>query len=189
VKPYAYRPQLEKTIPYFPGVAAALRQVVGQLATIRYATADEDRGGYTDLVVLGTPDRGVALRLRGFGTAGAGLRCSFGHEFTIRSAVKYGGETELHKIRRGDGADLMFYGWVDPDRPPDLLEWTVVDMRAFSRALKDGTVRGKTFDNGDGSQGTAYRFSDCPDGVVLLRFPAPAPGWKAGELFGAEVTR
>lgn len=81
----------------------------------------------TDLVTLDAKDRRVAVRIRRPGYCDL-----FPHDFTIRSGLPSGAQTELAKIVNGYG-DWMFYGHAD--EWGGLARWWLLDLRAFRAAL------------------------------------------------------
>lgn len=115
----------------------------------------------TDLLMLDGKDMRIAARVRRPGYAER-----FPHQFTIRSSLPSGGETELAKIVNGHG-DWMFYGhaneWGGLDR------WWLLDLRAFRAALiKRSHYPLKTGEQAN-SDGTRFRWFD------IRSFP-PSPG-------------
>ena len=71
------------------------------------APDDQDMRHATDLMMLDAKDVRIAARVRRPGYASR-----YPYDFTIRSQVPSGAETELAKIVNGKG-DWMFYGHAD----------------------------------------------------------------------------
>lgn len=105
----------------------------------------------TDLVAGDV--RRIAFRMRRPGYAER-----YAHQFTIRSRLPSGTETELSKIINGHG-DWMFYGHASRDGQA-IEKWMLVDLRAFRAAL----IRRDPHELGTGEiinvDGTAFRWFD-----------------------------
>ncbi|SDY75967.1 hypothetical protein [Citreimonas salinaria] len=82
----------------------------------------------TDLVTMDVNLRHVAVRVRRPGYA---QRYPF--DFTVRSSLPSGAETELSKIVNGHG-DWMFYGHASASGD-GIDAWWLIDLRAFRAAL------------------------------------------------------
>ncbi|SFD67678.1 hypothetical protein [Roseivivax sediminis] len=103
----------------------------------------------TDLLMLDGKDLRIAARVRRPGYAER-----FPHQFTIRSGLPSGGETELAKIVNGHG-DWMFYAHAN--EWGGLERWWLIDLRAFRAALirhkaGDGAIKWGNKTNPDGSR-------------------------------------
>ncbi|AXI48503.1 hypothetical protein C1J03_22400 [Sulfitobacter sp. SK012] len=79
-------------------------------------------------MMLEARDMRVAARIRRPGYAQRNP-----HQFTIRSAVASGRQTELSKIVNGNG-DWMFYGHSNAAQT-GLDAWWLIDLRAFRAGL------------------------------------------------------
>lgn len=100
----------------FAQVEGIIRYNIGRLVDIRLAPYADDAKKATDLVI--SIDSGtVALRVRDAG-------CPF-RDFTIRSSVPSGKQTELHKLREGYGRWYL-YCW--RTRSGVIRDWILVDM-------------------------------------------------------------
>lgn len=92
-------------------------------------------------------------------------------EFTVRSRVRGGGETELHKIRKGWG-DRMLYAYAG-EAPGELDAWRVLDLHAFRQQEKqDRALYPLVGDNHDGTGFLAFdvrRFLPDPRLVLETR--------------------
>ena len=106
----------------------------------------------------------VAARLRRTGYAGG-----YPHQFTIRSAVPSGAQTELSKIVNGNG-DWMFYGHSNASETA-LEAWWLIDLRAFRAALIRHQMNGSNLVMGDqvNPDGTRFKWFD------MRSFPSEPP--------------
>ncbi|WP_245601482.1 hypothetical protein [Sedimentitalea nanhaiensis] len=118
----------------------------------------------TDLLMLDARDMRIAARVRRPGYA---LR--YPHQFTIRSHVPSGAETELSKIVNGYG-DWMFYGHVSASQT-HIEHWRLIDLRAFRAALIRHANGGQQLVMGDQANpdGTWFKWFD------IRSFPAAPP--------------
>ena len=119
-----------------------------------------------DLMMLDARDMRVAARVRRPGYARR-----YPHQFTIRSAVASGAQTELSKIVNGNG-DWMFYGHSNTDQT-GLEAWWLIDLRAFRAALIRNRVNAPQIVMGDqcNADGTRFKWFDLrsfPDGPPLV---------------------
>ena len=104
----------------------------------------------TDLVNMDVNLRHIAVRVRRPGYADR-----YPFDFTIRSRLPSGSETELSKIVNGHG-DWMFYGHAGD--AGGLVRWWLLDLRAFRAALiKRRPLRTGERENPDG---TCFRWFD-----------------------------
>ena len=114
-----------------------------------------DRTCATDLLTLDARDMRIAARIRRPGYAER-----FPHQFTIRSRVPSGAETELSKIVNGYG-DWLFYGHVSPCQTK-VERWWLIDLRAFRAALIRHANGGPRIVMGDqvNRDGTCFKWFD-----------------------------
>ena len=95
---------------YVPKAVAILDELPHRLFTkTRVAPREDDIKRNTDLMILPYGGKAVALRLR---RPHKGYLERYGLQFTIRSKLSNGAETELSKIQRGLG-DWFFYGHIE----------------------------------------------------------------------------
>ena len=111
----------------------------------------------------------VAVRIRS-----PGFRSRYPHEFTIRSKVPSGAQTELSKVVNGHG-DWMFYGHASEDGT-GLDSWWLLDLRAFRAGLIRQPQNGYPIRHGDkiNPDGSAFKWFD------VRSFPAIPPLVVAG---------
>ena len=100
-----------------------IKQLIGSYL-LETAADPFDHIQATDLMMLDARDMRVAARVRRPGYAQR-----YPYQFTIRSAVASGAQTELSKIVNGNG-DWMFYGHSNADQT-GLEAWWLIDLRAF----------------------------------------------------------
>lgn len=122
---------------------------------LKQAPALLDMTQATDLLMLDAKDMRIAARVRR-----PGFAARFPHQFTIRSRIPSGGETELSKIINGAG-DLMFYGHSDPSQER-IDRWWLIDLNAFRAALVRRSVEGSGIHWGSqvNDDGTAFTWFD-----------------------------
>ncbi|MGR3499453.1 MAG: hypothetical protein ACU0E9_11225 [Limimaricola soesokkakensis] len=140
-----------------------IRRIVGaQLLDVAADAFDWQQA--TDLMMLDARDVRVAARVR---RPGYGSRYPF--EFTIRSRVASGAETELAKIVNGSG-DWMFYGHASEDGR-GLAAWWLLDLKAFRAALIRQAANGYRIRSGDqrNADGTCFKWFD------IRSFPVEPP--------------
>lgn len=117
----------------------------------------------TDLIVLNARDMRVAARVRRPGYAD-----KYPFDFTIRSKVASGTETELAKIINGFG-DMLFYGHADSN---DVIQrWFLIDLHSFRAALiRCREIRNKCEkrENGDGTEFYSFDVRWFPETPALL---------------------
>jgi hypothetical protein len=118
----------------------------------------------TDLMMLDARDMRVAARVRRPGYAQR-----YPHQFTIRSAVSSGAQTELSKIVNGNG-DWMFYGHSNAAQT-GLEAWSLIDLRAFRAGLIRHRANTPNIVMGDqrNADGTRFKWFD------MRSFPADPP--------------
>lgn len=118
----------------------------------------------TDLMMLEARDMRVAARVRRPGYAQR-----YPYQFTIRSQVSSGAQTELSKIVNGNG-DWMFYGHSNAAQT-GLESWKLIDLRAFRAGLirkgSSGLSWGKK-SNADGTQFTWFDVRSFPSDPPLV---------------------
>lgn len=120
----------------------------------------------TDLLMLDARDMRIAARVRRPGYAQR-----FPHQFTIRSRVASGAQTELSKIVNGKG-DWMFYGHSNAAQTA-VENWWLIDLRAFRAALIRHGNDGGSIVMGDQANpdGTWFKWFDIrsfPDDPPLV---------------------
>lgn len=104
-----------------------IQKIVGQ-HLLKPASFELDADEATDLIVMTARDIRIAARVRN-----DTYLDRYGYEFTIRSKVRSGVDTELDKVRRGM-AQWMFYGFGAPDSD-QIPHWWLIDLNAFCSAL------------------------------------------------------
>lgn len=114
-----------------------------------------DRRNATDLLMLNGRDLRIAARVRRHGYAER-----YPYDFTIRSRVPSGAQTELAKIVNGDG-DWLFYGHANASETGFDL-WWLIDLRAFRAALIRQSANGYPIVSGDrvNPDGTCFKWFD-----------------------------
>lgn len=126
---------------YFPEIERVIRQVAGQIISVRFASDDEDMKKATDYVV--TVESGeIACRIRRFKPEWKPV------DITIRAWRASGTETELAKLKRGFGR-WMLYAWAKDDGQFE--SWVFIDLdklRSSNLLDSDNTIA-----NRDGQSG------------------------------------
>ncbi|MEL7178511.1 MAG: hypothetical protein AAFN63_01655 [Pseudomonadota bacterium] len=138
------------------------RQIGAHL--LKVAPDDIDRREATDLMMLDARDTRVAVRIRR-----PGYHQRYPHQFTIRSKVPSGAQTELSKVVNGHG-DWMFYGHASADGQT-LDSWQLLDLKAFRAALIRHVQNGYPIVHGDQENwdGSAFKWFD------VRSFPSEPP--------------
>ncbi len=124
------------------------------------APFEEDVKRNTDLMVLSNAGVRIACRVRNYS-----YYDSFRHQFTIRSHSKYGGKTEIDKVREGWG-DCMFYGFVNQAKTA-LHSWTMIDLNVF-RNYEKLMLLPET-PNTDSTRFLAFDYDDFPPKLIIAR--------------------
>ena len=120
----------------------------------------------TDLMMLDARDIRIAARVRRHGYARR-----FPHEFTLRSRLPSGAETELAKVVDGKG-DWLFYGHANA-AGTGFDAWWLIDLRAFRAGLIRSKRNGHPIRCGDkrNPDGTWFKWFDIrsfPDDPPLV---------------------
>ena len=108
----------------------------------------------TDLLMLDARDMRIAARVRRPGYAEA-----YPHQFTIRSKLPSGAQTELAKIISGKG-DWLFYGHADASQTA-IESWQLIDLRAFRAGLIRKGAQGLRWGNKRNADGTTFTWFDA----------------------------
>lgn len=116
----------------------------------------------TDLLMLDARDMRIAARVRRPGYADR-----FPYQFTIRSRVPSGAETELSKIVNGKG-DWLFYGHANTSQTA-IDSWYLIDLNAFRAALIRRGAQGLSWGNKCNPDGTRFTWFD------IRSFPPDPP--------------
>ncbi len=141
----SYNDQRKWADSFIPQILERLNPCVGKMVTITTANEEDDHNHDTDLVInmdVGT----IATRVR--------KPHGDDRDLTIRSTSKYGGKTELSKIKEGF-ARWYFYGWIDGDQ---ITEWMVVDLNILREANPWDNY--EEIPNTDGTKFKAIPYSD-----------------------------
>lgn len=109
----------------------------------------------TDLMMLDARDMRVAARVRRPGNAQR-----YPYQFTIRSRLPSGTETELSKIVNGKG-DWLFYGHASAAQS-NVVNWWLIDLNAFRGELIRQSTNGWPIHSGDqmNPDGTWFKWVD-----------------------------
>lgn len=140
-----------------------IKQLVGGYL-LETAADPFDHFQATDLMMLDARDMRVAARVRRPGYAQR-----YPHQFTIRSAVASGAQTELSKIVNGNG-DWMFYGHSNAAQT-GIDAWWLIDLKAFRAALIRHRMNAPCLVMGDqiNADGTQFKWFD------MRSFPSEPP--------------
>jgi hypothetical protein len=137
-----------------------VKRIVGPLL-LEPASFELDVKEATDLIILHARDKRIAARVRrpGYGR-------TYPFEFTIRSQLDNGCETELAKIINGFG-DWFFYGHGTEQNT--IGDWYLIDLNVFRAALiRRVPLSFKKINNGDGTRFIAYDIRSFPPHPSLL---------------------
>jgi hypothetical protein len=133
----------------------AIKRRVGPIL-LTESTFNVDTRQATDLVVIKAQGVMIASRMRRYGYADR-----YPYEFTVRSRLGSGRETELSKMLNGY-ADWMFYGHANQDET-DIGLWMLIDLNVW---------RGELLRRGYQQNGWSdlAKQKDCGDGTVFFAF-------------------
>lgn len=138
-----------------------IKRIVGPFL-LEPASFELDAKQATDLIVLNARDLRIAARVRRPNYASR-----YPYEFTIRSHVTSGCQTEITKVINGFG-DWFFYGHSDSESK--ICRWFLVDLAAFRAALIRGklSLSDREKDNGDGTKFLPFDVREFPDQPAIL---------------------
>jgi len=140
--------------------ANQIKAVIGMTFIGQDPVADKEQA--TDFLVLDLNPIKVACRLRTYR-----YYEGFKDEFTIRSSLPTGNDTELQKIRKGF-CDYMFYGFVDPEEKK-IIKYTIIDLDVF-RDQEQGMMFEHCTNGGMDSDFIACRYSQFPANLVVKQW-------------------
>lgn len=112
----SYAIQREQSDMYLEAFKDILRRNSMNFLTLEVSDDYKDTQEATDMIIK-IEGGDVALRVRN-------PSCKF-RDFTVRTRSKYGGKTEIDKLKEGFG-DWYLYGWGDGNG--NLLEWILIDL-------------------------------------------------------------
>ena len=151
---------------YSPEIKRIILDNAKHFLHISFATEEEDTKQSTDLI--GEIKVKFAIRVR---------ETNY-RDFTIRTRSKYGGKTEIDKIKDGDAlCDYYFYFWGDSNGK--ISDWILVDMKIFKENKlyegKEIKMMDKTWieprrniPNGDGTEFTPYSIEELRETGCLV---------------------
>lgn len=131
-----------------------IKTIVGsQLLQTAPDTLDQKQA--TDLLMLDGKDVRIAARVRRYGYASR-----YPYDFTIRSRLGSGNQTELAKIVNGHG-DWMFYGHAN-STGTGIDRWWLIDLKAFRAGLIRQAQNGYPIRSGNkvNADGTCFKWFD-----------------------------
>lgn len=140
-----------------------IRRIVGA-HLLRVAPEHLDNRHATDLLMLEARDMRIAARVLRHGYASR-----YPYDFTIRSRLPSGNQTELAKIVDGEG-DWLFYGHANAAKTGFDL-WWLLDLRALRAGLIRHASNGYPISSGDrvNTDGTCFKWFD------IRSFPTEPP--------------
>lgn len=143
-----------------------IKRKVGPLLLIE-SPFDVDTKQAADLIVLSAKSLSIAARVRRHGYADR-----YPYDFTIRSKIESGKETELSKMLNGFG-DWMFYGHAAQEGPT-VDRWMLLDLNIWRGVLLRNGYRGsgwngmaRQMDNGDGTQFFVFDVRHFPKAILI----------------------
>lgn len=104
-------------------------QIVNSLLNDTFVEATFQQDCKQGMDIVGTSGTTVSVRIRNK------KYLRYYGEITFRSAVVYGGETELSKMRKGIHADYMFYGY----DCGGIVGWCLIDLRILVPLMFENT--------------------------------------------------
>lgn len=146
------------------------------------APIQRDMKEATDLVMLKMQDTRIGVRMR------RREHIKYAHEFTIRSSLPSGVQTELDKLVAGYG-HYLFYGFQHPEHDA-LGQWSIIDLNQFRlhyskqmQSMPAGMLPGNEITNWDRTSFRAFAFSDFPEEMVV----ANGTDWNVYRTFRRDV--
>lgn len=136
-----------------------LQMVAGCLITAP-APLKEDAIRNTDLIVLSARNVRIACRVRRHK-----YYLSNPFDFTIRSSLDSGSETELSKILAGWG-DYLIYAFSNVAET-NLEAWRIIDLACFRHLYPQ--LKKQTISNGDGTHFAAFDVRNMPPRIVVMQ--------------------
>lgn len=150
--------ELERTRRFLPTIAKLLNRNAYRFFSIREATKKEDMQEGFDFMLTAEAAQ-IAVRIRR-------PNCRY-RDLTIRAETKYGGKTEIDKIREGKG-DMYFYAWTENQLTGERLSsYMIVDLSLFRSSGLAFTQKSKT-SNGDGTGFFSYTKDELDAAGCLL---------------------
>lgn len=138
-------------------VATILKENAMYLVDVKIAPIEDDLKRCTDMIIE-IVGGSVAVRLRN-------ETYKKFKDFTIRSIVPSGYETEIDKLKNGFG-DYYLYGWLNSSFIID--EWILVDLGKFRLSgLLDDSDR-RNIPNKDGTKFKAYTLNELSINKCIL---------------------
>jgi hypothetical protein len=154
----SYKTNREYSNKFIPAIISTVGPYL-----VTEASFELDTKEATDLIVLKARDMRIAARIR------RKEYMAYKNEFTLRSKLDSGVETELSKIINGWG-DWLFYGFGDESNA-SLVYWNIIDLSAFRAALirKDTlSLRHGDKSNGDGTHFKWFDVKSFPTNPPLI---------------------
>lgn len=151
-----------------------IKAILGPLL-LRQAPLQVDREQATDLMTFRAKGMTIAARMRT-----AGYLDRYRNEFTVRSHLESGTQTELSKLMDGY-ADWMFYGHAADRVSNRVGYWMLIDLDKWRANLLRVGMRqpwhtlAKRIDNRDGSHGLAFDVRDFTRPPIVLATAADQP--------------
>ena len=142
-----------------------VKEIVGKYI-MTFASIEDDVNRNTDLTIIGAMPVRIACRVR----SGKYLE-RYGDQFTLRTGVISGNETEFGKVMKGFG-DFIFYGIANQEETA-IQTWFIGDLSVFRlwyvRCLEMGDIKWQNLSNGDGSGFKAFTVSYLPKEFIVAR--------------------
>ncbi len=139
-----------------------IKKIVGPL--LLSVTPDEiDCRQAADLMIFSAKNMRIAARIRRSEYIG------FSNEFTVRSALDSGSETEFSKIQKGF-ADWMFYGILSNIYSDKFHIWHVFDLDVFRSEIDNNAyIKFGDKSNGDGTHFRWFDINSFPSAFVIAK--------------------
>jgi hypothetical protein len=129
------------------------------------ATQDQDMHEVTDITYSCGPLK-FSVRVRDWSTHKNSYSggVPYTQQFTIRSKVVGGGETEIDKILQGKGSYFIYAWW---DREQTIPLYTIIDLSVFRQVIKSRKDCSREKDFWDGTAMYIFNFHDFPSSLIV----------------------
>jgi hypothetical protein len=134
------------------------------------SSLEMDRHQATDLILLNARNLAIACRVRR-----PGFAAKYPYQFTLRSRIPSGKETELQKITNG-WADYLFYGHAVSETETTINPWFIINLKCWRAHMIRRHRNSIQFGEKHNPDGTAFVWFD------LSTFPPEPPMVLASSL-------
>lgn len=142
-----------------------IKAILGEHLIVE-SSLEIDRHQATDLIVLNARNLAIACRVRR-----PGFAAKYPYQFTLRSRIPSGKDTELQKITNGWG-DYLFYGHAVSQTQTSLNPWFIINLKSWRSHMIRRHRSSIQYGQQPNSDGTAFVWFDLstfpPEPPILL---------------------